>query len=289
MENAIKALGEYKAKNQHSHIGPNAHMLHYPVAHQTMINAVAFISDPDEWPDDNKMVAPASRKVVEDVFAGWSPCVRALASLFPEKLDKWALFDTWDYPVPYYNRGKICLAGDAAHASSPHHGAGACMGIEDALCLTTLMKQVRVSTRENAGIKGQALTAAFETFDAVRRARSQWLVNSSRRVCDLYQQPEWADATRWVKAETCFEEIKDRSYKIWHFDHDGMIEETIQGYKRRQEMFQGAPNGMTELLNGLNEATIGLSGVKQGVIGKTTGFDGIINGLAGVETVPLAS
>ena len=242
MEKAITALGEYKAMNQHNHIGPNAHLIHYPVANQTMINATAFVSDPDDWNDDKQMVAPASRTVVETAFACWNPCVRALARLLPEKLEKWAVFDTCDYPAPFYNRGKICLAGDAAHASSPHHGAGACMGVEDALCITTLMRQVSESMRLKAAIKGQALGVAFETFDAVRRTRSQWLVNSSRRVCELYQQPEWADATRWTKAETCFEEIKDRSLKIWHFDYDAMMEETIQGYQRRMEVFSGALN-----------------------------------------------
>lgn len=246
MGKAIKALGEYKARNQHNHVGPNAHLIHYPVANQTVINATAFISDPNEWPNDKQMVAPACRKDVEDAFAGWSPCVRAVASLFPETLDKWAVFDLWDYPAPFYNRGKICLAGDAAHASSPHHGAGACLGVEDALCLSTLTRQVDTSIRKNAATKGQALSAAFDTFDAVRRARSQWLVNSSRRVCDLYHQPEWGDPTRWVKAETCFEEIKDRSYKIWHFDYGAMMEETIAGYRQREEEFQEVLNGSLE-------------------------------------------
>lgn len=176
-------------------------MIHYPVANQTMINATAFVTDPEDWSDNKQMTAPASRKVVEDAFAGWSPCVRALASLLPEKLDKWAVFDAWDYPAPFYNRGKICIAGDAAHASSPHHGAGACMGVEDALCLSALMKQVSASVQENAAIKGQALSSAFATFDAIRRTRTQWLVNSSRRVCDLYHQPEWGDPTRWVKVK----------------------------------------------------------------------------------------
>ena len=246
MERAVNAIGEYKARNQHNHIGPNAHLIHYPVANQKMINATAFISDPDDWTDDKQMVAPAFRTVVEDAFAGWNPCVRALVNLLPEKLDKWAVFDAWDYPAPFYSRGKICLAGDAAHASSPHHGAGACMGVEDALCLSTLMRQVSASIREKSATKGQALSTALETFDAVRRTRTQWLVNSSRRVCDLYHQPEWADATKWVKAETCFEEIKDRSFKIWHFDYNAIIEETIQEYTRRQKIFQGVPNGSGE-------------------------------------------
>lgn len=234
MDKAVEAVGEYKARNQHSHLGPNAHLLHYPVANQTMINATAFISDNDEWPDNKQTVAPATRTQVETAFRGWNPVVRKLVSLLPENLDKWAVYDTWDYPAPFYNRGRICLAGDAAHASSPHHGAGACMGVEDVLCISTLMRQTSAVTRINEpAIKAQALTAAFEVFNAVRRARTQWLVNSSRRVCDLYQQPEWADPQQWVKAETCFEEIKDRSLKIWHFDYHAMIEETITEFERR--------------------------------------------------------
>lgn len=243
MDRAIEAIGEYKARNQHNHIGPNAHLIHYPVANETMINATAFVTDPDEWPDDKQMVAPATRTAVEIAFQGWSPAVRKLASLLPENLDKWAVYDAWDYPAPFYNRGKICLSGDAAHASSPHHGAGACMGVEDALCLSTLMRQVSATTRNNPAIKGQALSVAFDTFNAVRRARTQWLVNSSRRVCDLYQQLEWADPPQWVKAETCFEEIKDRSLKIWHFDYNAMRKETVLEYGRRQDAALGATNG----------------------------------------------
>ncbi|KAK6949894.1 hypothetical protein Daesc_008217 [Daldinia eschscholtzii] len=236
MEKAIEALGEYKARNQHTHFGPNAHIIHYPVASQTMINVAVFISDPGEWPDDMVTVVPGLRKDLEDTFADWHPCLNALIQHFPEKIEKWAVFDMWDYPAPYYNKGNICLAGDAAHASSPHHGAGACCGIEDALCLCTLMCQVNDTLRGNksaATEKNAALCAAFEVFDLMRRTRSQWLVNSSRRACDLYQQPEWGDETKWTKAETCFEELQDRSYKIWRFDYNGMIKRTVEEYEKR--------------------------------------------------------
>ncbi|KAL7626108.1 hypothetical protein AAE478_002878 [Parahypoxylon ruwenzoriense] len=237
MENAIEALGEYKARNQHSHIGPNAHLIHYPVANQTMINATAFVSDPNEWPDDRVTVVPGLRKDLEQVFADWNPCLTALIQYLPEKPEKWAVFDTWDYPAPYFNKGTVCLAGDAAHATSPHHGAGACCGIEDALCLCTLIKEVNASLQQSksaaaAATKKQALSSAFQVFDAQRRTRSQWLVNSSRRVCDLYHQPEWGVEAKWIKAETCFEEIRDRSVKIWSFDYDAMMKSTVEEYGR---------------------------------------------------------
>ena len=243
MNKAIEAIGEYKARNQHNHIGPNAHLIHYPVANQTMINATAFVTDPDEWPDDTQTVAPATRTAVETAFENWHPVVRKLVSLLPEKLDKWAVYDAWAYPAPFYNRGRICLSGDAAHASSPHHGAGACMGIEDALCLSILMRQVSASAQKSPATKGQSLSIAFDTFNAVRRARTQWLVNSSRRVCDLYQQPEWADPLKRGEAESCFEEIKDRSLKIWHFDYGLMLKETVLEYERKQAVALGVTIG----------------------------------------------
>lgn len=243
MPKAIEALGEYKARNQHNHVGPNAHLIHYPVANQLMINATAFVSDPEEWPDDKQTVVQASRKDLEYVFAEWNPCLQDLIKLFPENLEKWAVYDLWDYPLSFFNKGKICLAGDAAHASSPHHGAGACAGIEDALCLCNLMIKAHESTRSKLCTKGTALRLCFEVFDSIRRTRTQWLVNSSRRVCDLYHQPEWGDEAKWVKAETCFEEIKDRSHKIWYFDYDEMLRKTAAEFDRKL-LFQERSNGI---------------------------------------------
>ncbi|KAJ5930366.1 hypothetical protein N7466_005859 [Penicillium verhagenii] len=239
MEDAIKALGEYKANNQHYHVGPNAHLIHYPVANRKFVNVAAFISDPQEW-EDEKTVAAGQKADLIAAFSGWNPCVHNIIELFPEQLDKWAIFDLWQYPAPYYSKDRICLAGDAAHASSPHHGAGACMGIEDSLCLVTLFGEVNQTIAKDPSSKWHALKTAFETFDSVRRTRSQWLVNSSRRACEFYHQPEWAEKDKRVKAQTCFEELKDRSHKIWNFDYQGMIEDTVQGYRENVLVSDGS-------------------------------------------------
>lgn len=44
-----------------------------------------------------------------------------------------------------------------------------------------------------------------------------------------------------VKAETCFEEVQDRSFKIWHFDCAAMVEETLRHYSRRLPTLQFLP------------------------------------------------
>ena len=233
MENAIKALGKEKAQYFNMHVGPGANVLTYPVANGAMINAVAFISDAEDWTDQKNMVKPAVRADMERVFEKWNPSLRRLASFFPENIDKWGLFDHWDYPAPFYTRGRICLVGDAAHASSPHHGAGVAMGIEDALCITSLWGEITASLKKDGATPMQAIHAAFQSYDSVRRARSQWFVNSSRRVCDIFQQDEWADPAKWVKAETGWEEVRDRSFKIWHFNPGQMVEDVVKSYVKQ--------------------------------------------------------
>ncbi|KAF2151098.1 putative monooxygenase [Myriangium duriaei CBS 260.36] len=238
MPAAIEALGNYRATNQHNHIGPGAHLIHYPVAHGKLINATAFISDPHPWPSDTNLVAPGSRTDIVAAFKDWIPAVRDVINLFPEQPERWAVFDSYDYPAPHYNKGRVVLAGDAAHAASPHHGAGACMGVEDVLCLCTLAEEIHSArtslpstARAGAKAKAVAIKNAWQVFDSTRRARTQWLVNSSRRVCELYHQPEWAVREKWTKAETCFEEIQDRSLKIWNFDYEDMIKITTGQFR----------------------------------------------------------
>lgn len=93
METADPVLGSFKAHNQHMHIGPGAHILHFPVAAHTFLNIVAFVDEPNDWPlgDPNSvgnMVAPAVREDVQAAFEGWGPTVCNLVKLLPGKFDK---------------------------------------------------------------------------------------------------------------------------------------------------------------------------------------------------------
>lgn len=229
MEKAVEKLGSYKAKNQHMHVGPKSHLLHFPVANQTLMNVVAFDTDPEEWRHE-ATVAPANHDDVEKVFACWGPTVRDIVSMFPAQLDKWAVFDTYDHPVPFYSRGQICLTGDAAHAAAPHHGAGAGCGIEDALCLADLMERAVTAMQTGRLSKVEALSTAFSVYSNVRYQRSQWLVKTSHEVCEIY---EWNDAETGQDADKCFQEIKQRSHKIWHFDYEGMLAEAAAKFEMR--------------------------------------------------------
>ena len=249
MADATKAIGTAKAKYFTMHLGPGAHLLHYPVANDTMVNVVCFVTDTEDedWTDSKNLVKPATRADLERALQRFHPALRALASVFPERIDKWGLFDHWDHPAPFYNRRNICLVGDAAHASTPHHGAGACLGVEDAACISALLAEAALSLRKGTATKAEALTAAFQAYDTTRRKRCAWFVESSRRVSNIYSSEDWASAT--VRAEVRLEEVKDRSHKIWHFDPEKMVEGAIKEYLRCLISSQHEPADLV-VLNG---------------------------------------
>ncbi|KAF4962591.1 hypothetical protein FSARC_9369 [Fusarium sarcochroum] len=180
MDKAIEAVGEERARNACMHMGPDGHVLTFQVNHGDKLNIVAFRTDSNEWADATKMTKTAHRQDALDDFKGYNSLVRKLLELTEETLSVWAIFDTGDNPVPTFYKGRIAILGDAAHASSPHHGAGAGFCIEDSAVMAELLADERVQNHSD-------LKAAFAAFDATRRERTQWLVQSSRFVGDAYE------------------------------------------------------------------------------------------------------
>lgn len=84
---------------------------------------------------------------------------------------QWAIFE--HPPISTFCRSRVAILGDAAHASTPHQGAGAGQAIEDAHVLAELLGDPRVTT-------AQDVIAAFRAYDEIRRPRSQKVVTSSK-------------------------------------------------------------------------------------------------------------
>jgi len=170
------------------------------------------------------MTVASSRNEVVEALQGWGPHIKEIVDEFPETLSKYAIFDQADNPLPSYASGRVCLAGDAAHASSPFHGAGACMGVEDALVLAELLQ--RVDTGPTTTIQ-RNLKIALQTYSSVRIERSQWLVKSSREMGDVY---EWRYPASGDDGDKCKAEFERRSQVIWDFDVDGMVTDAKKDY-----------------------------------------------------------
>ncbi|WP_226007979.1 FAD-dependent oxidoreductase [Natrinema salinisoli] len=82
------------------------------------------------------------------------------------EIGKWPVYDLPSLPT--WNRGTVCLIGDAAHATSPHVGQGASLAMEDAIVLAKCLRDV------------EGVPDAFETFESLRRDRVEGIVEMSR-------------------------------------------------------------------------------------------------------------
>ncbi|CZR50600.1 related to salicylate 1-monooxygenase [Phialocephala subalpina] len=175
MEKAVGAIGEELARNSQMYMGRHGHVLTFPIENGKTMNVVAFQSKADGKWEDERWVLPMKKEDIFNDFAGWGDDVQHILSLM-EKPDVWALFD--HPPAPTYYKGRFALLGDAAHASTPHQGAGAGQAIEDAFVLSNLLGQVdSVNKIENA----------FKGYDAIRRPRSQRVVTTSRDAAAIYE------------------------------------------------------------------------------------------------------
>jgi salicylate hydroxylase len=225
MPAAIAAIGEYKSTTRFMYIGPGQHVITYPVANNTLLNILAVMSDPSPvWlhNDTPEQDVPALTKVdVVEGFMTWHPTVRKIIDLLPEEeLSPWAIFDMAEHPAPYYSRGRVCVAGDAAHATGPHLGAGGGMGVEDALALARLLAEVDSRVKKRAA-QGGLVERALGAYHEVRYGRTQEVVQSTRAACDLFHQRGHPDHEKFG----C--EITARFHKIWEYDIDLMVEDAL--------------------------------------------------------------
>ncbi|KAF7156256.1 hypothetical protein CNMCM5623_009649 [Aspergillus felis] len=181
----IAALGQKVAKSACNHLGPGADLLVYPVMSGTLLNIAVFAYEAAEFPDRDKMTVQVDRSEIEKLFKGWTPQVADIWKLYPEKVVKWGIFDLEEAPPPTYARGRACLVGDAAHASTPYLGVGACTGVEDALVICTLLESVQQKALGGEALR-DALREALQTYSQVRLDRGRWIHHHSRQMGQMY-------------------------------------------------------------------------------------------------------
>ena len=84
---------------------------------------------------------------------------------------------------PWY-RDRVLMIGDAAHATSPYAGMGACSAIADAALLADLIAS------------GRSVPAVFQDFQAARKPAADSVIKESRRGLDV---STCGDLKAWVR------------------------------------------------------------------------------------------
>jgi salicylate hydroxylase len=161
-------------------VGPQGHLLHYPIGDKGDQNFLLVERHPSPWPSRD-WVTPASEGEQLRLFKDWHPAVVQMITAVPIS-QRWGLFHR--PPLGRWSKGRVTLIGDAAHALVPHHGQGANQSIEDAVVLAAqLAKAGPGRWRE-----------AQEAYERLRRGRTRKVQYASISTADVLHLPDGPEA-----------------------------------------------------------------------------------------------
>jgi 3-hydroxybenzoate 6-monooxygenase len=152
--------------------GPKCHIVHYPLSGWKTFNLVVTYHNEAPVPVTG---APVSRA---EVLKGFTHvCARARSII--EHGKDWKLWVLCDRdPILDWTQGRVTLLGDAAHPTLQYMAQGACMAMEDGVCLS----------HEVAAAKGD-LAHAFEEYRKKRVHRTARIQIQSRLIGDHIYHP----------------------------------------------------------------------------------------------------
>jgi len=158
-------------------IGPDHHLVHYPVSSGALVNLVAF-APAGEYAVES-WTATATVDEFLDEFQGWDPRLADLIRAGGTP-GRWALLDR--APLPRWSRDRVTLLGDAAHPMFPFFAQGAAQAIEDAAVLARCIA-------ENTTDPVTALRR-YEALRIPRTSRLQQVSHARARINHLPDGPE---------------------------------------------------------------------------------------------------
>ena len=160
---------EYTSRRVQLWMGPNAHLVAYPISGARQINVVVVV--PGTW-NRPGWSAPGNVSEIKNAFASspWPAPARMMVGAVDE-WRKWALFTVPD--SGQWTDGATALLGDAAHAMLPFAAQGAGMAIEDAAVLAKCLGE-----SQNEG--GPTMPAAMQRYARLRRSRVARMQRTAR-------------------------------------------------------------------------------------------------------------
>jgi 2-polyprenyl-6-methoxyphenol hydroxylase-like FAD-dependent oxidoreductase len=113
--------------------GPKCHLVHYPLSGWKVFNLVVTAHNEAPEPVAGKPVTE------EEVMKGFSH-IHERAQAIIRHGKNWKLWVLCDRePVERWTEGRAVLLGDAAHPMLQYYAQGACMALEDAVCISHML------------------------------------------------------------------------------------------------------------------------------------------------------
>ncbi len=149
--------------------GPRNHLVHYPLRRRELFNIVAVFHDDAYVEGWNE---PGDRDALMRRFDGVGPLPMSIL----ERVESWRMWVLCDRePTDVWSKGRVTLLGDAAHPMLQYFAQGACMAVEDAVCLADM---VVASCGD--------YTSAFRAYEKERYLRTGRVQLMARFLGDIY-------------------------------------------------------------------------------------------------------
>jgi 2-polyprenyl-6-methoxyphenol hydroxylase-like FAD-dependent oxidoreductase len=157
--------------------GPRCHIVHYPLKGWKLFNLVVTYHNDVEEAVAGK---PVSKVEVRQGFEHITPRARQII----EHGNDWKLWVLCDRdPILNWVDGRVALLGDAAHPMLQYFAQGACMAMEDAVCLAHMFER-----------HGDDVAGALDSYMRQRRVRTARVQLDSRLIGEYIYHPDGATA-----------------------------------------------------------------------------------------------
>jgi 3-hydroxybenzoate 6-monooxygenase len=170
--------------------GPGFHIVHYPLRHGTLFNIVAVFRTTTHAERGDMA---SYRAELQQTYRDAHPAMRDLIAMMDLS---WRGQVGDRDPVRHWHKGRVVLIGDAAHPPLQSLAQGACMAIEDGLCLAELIHAA-----------GGDFAAAFRRFEAARLVRTARVQLESRALWEFYH------------AEGIARDVRNETTAAWDEEH----------------------------------------------------------------------
>jgi salicylate hydroxylase len=157
--------------------GPKCHIVHYPLSGWKVFNLVIT-------KDNNATDPVAGKPVTKDEVREQFMHIHELPRSLIDHGNDWKVWVLCDRePVDNWVDGRAVLLGDAAHPTLQYYAQGACMALEDAVCLSHMMEAY-----------GGDHEKAFEDYRRQRVIRTARIQIGSRALGEHIYHPEGVHA-----------------------------------------------------------------------------------------------
>jgi salicylate hydroxylase len=161
---------EFRGPETHLWLGPDAHLVYYPVQGGRRINIVAIARGADRGAAWDGV---AVREDLLTAFRTWTAPVQAIL----RAADAWSAWSLHALPqLKRWTDGRVTLLGDAAHAMTPFIAQGGAMAIEDAAVLAHCVSEGAHTD----------IALALRAYEAIRDPRASAVARAAQRTGAIY-------------------------------------------------------------------------------------------------------